>query len=143
MRTHAHTYTHARTFRQRVPGLMYSVHQMVIEYLLGASTLSALPEMSHGKAQPDSSTRAQLYNQEGTSALPTHLSLRSKLCAFLFLSLHNLLLEIPIFGHSSNLVQLPSLYIDTDTPSSHVSHLGGKVQSEKDLNSLKAPSCNP
>lgn len=40
--------------------------------------------------------------------------------AFLFLSLHNLLLEI-IFGHSSHLVQSPFLY--THTPSSCASDL--------------------
>lgn len=43
------------------------------------------------------------------------------MCAFLVLSLHNLSLEILIFGPSSNLVQSPSLYIDTDTPSSSAS----------------------
>lgn len=36
---------------------------MAIEYLLCASTVSALPEMSPRKARPDASTHAQLYNQ--------------------------------------------------------------------------------
>lgn len=60
-----------------------------------------------------------------TGKVPMHclfcIPLRSEMCAFLVLSLHNLSLEILIFGPSSNLVQSPSLYIDTDTPSSSAS----------------------
>lgn len=68
------------------------------------------------KAWPDSGTYAQLYNQARYLCTVYHIPLRLEIRAFLFLFLHNLLLEILIFGHSSNLVQFPSWHIDTATP---------------------------
>lgn len=52
-----------------------------------------------------------------------HTPLRLEMNALLFLSLHSLLLEIFISGHSSHLVSPQFLYIDKDTPSSCASGL--------------------
>lgn len=62
--SHTHMYTHTCKFRQQVPGPIYSVHPMVIDYLL--CRLPALPKISHRKAWPDLGTHAQLHNQMST-----------------------------------------------------------------------------
>lgn len=123
---HTHTHTHAHSGNRYLGKYILfikwplNIYFVQVQYSLSQKCLLGRPGQM----------LAHMHNyttRQGTSTLSTHPPLRLEICAFFFLPLLNLLLEILILGHSSNLVQLPSLNIDTDTPSSRVSHLGGKV----------------